>query len=71
MFPVNIYEHFQKERSYMNQPDQIQTEKETTLPEWHEPFPEPQSFPSGWDLRDVLRTTQAASSDVDIVAPEM
>jgi len=25
-------------------------------PEWHEPFPEPQTIPSGWDLSEVLST---------------
>jgi hypothetical protein len=29
-------------------------DKESTLPEWHEPFPEPQTIPSGWDLSEVL-----------------
>jgi hypothetical protein len=24
------------------------------LPDWHEPFPEPQTIPTGWDLSDVL-----------------
>jgi hypothetical protein len=23
-------------------------------PEWHDAFPEPRTFPSGWDLSDVL-----------------
>ncbi len=26
---------------------------ENILPEWHEPFPEPQTIPSGWDLSGI------------------
>jgi len=36
-------------------------DKESVLPEWHEPFPVPQTIPCGWDLSEVLSTT---TSDV-------
>ena len=29
-------------------------EMESILPEWHEPFPEPQTIPAGWDVSEVL-----------------
>jgi hypothetical protein len=29
-------------------------EPNNLLPEWHEPFPEPQTIPSGWDLSELL-----------------
>jgi hypothetical protein len=34
---------------------------ESTLPEWHEPFPEPQTIPSGWDLSDAIYTSAVDS----------
>ncbi len=33
---------------------------ENVLPEWHEPFPEPQTIPSGWDLSGVLAASTPA-----------
>ena len=39
---------------------------ESILPEWHEPFPEPQTIPSGWDLSEFLSTpTPDAIDDAD------
>ncbi len=36
------------------------------LPEWHEPFPEPQTIPSGWDLSEVLSaSTPSLDEDTD------
>ena len=32
----------------MSKPDE--TGMNSTLPEWCEPFPKPQTMPSGWDL---------------------
>jgi hypothetical protein len=26
-------------------------------PEWYEPFPEPQTIPSGWDMNALLSTS--------------
>ena len=36
---------------------------ESILPEWHEPFPEPQTIPSGWDLSEVLSGCAPVSND--------
>ena len=36
------------------------------LPEWHEPFPVPQTIPAGWDLSEVMSasaTTVAEDPD--------
>ena len=42
---------------------------ESALPEWHEPFPEPQTIPSGWDLSEVLTaSTSDAIDDTDVSA---
>jgi hypothetical protein len=30
-------------------------------PEWHEPFPEPQTIPSRWDLSEMLSAPASAS----------
>jgi hypothetical protein len=32
-------------------------EMESVLPEWHEPFPQPQTIPSGWDITGLLSAT--------------
>jgi len=42
---------------------------ETILPEWHEPFPEPKTIPSGWDLSEVLAGCASVSKDeADVVS---
>jgi hypothetical protein len=41
-------------------PNPSYDDKESVWPEWHEPFPEPQTIPSGWDLSEVL---SASTSD--------
>jgi hypothetical protein len=38
----------------MYTPNISNDEVESITPEWYEPFPEPQPFPSGWDLSEVL-----------------
>ena len=38
-------------------------EKESVLPEWHEPFPEPQTIPSRWDLSEVLSDSSPDVTD--------
>jgi hypothetical protein len=44
-------------------------DKESDLPEWHEPFPEPQTIPSGWDLSEVLSAPATeANDDPDVSA---
>jgi hypothetical protein len=36
---------------------------EDVTPEWYEPFPEPQPFPSGWDLSEVLAVSAAVAKE--------
>ena len=44
-------------------------EIESALPEWHEPFPEPQTIPSGWDLTAMLSAATAiAVEDAEVSA---
>jgi hypothetical protein len=38
-------------------------DKESDLPEWHEPFPEPQTIPCGWDLSAVLSTSTSEAAE--------
>jgi hypothetical protein len=38
-------------------------DKENVLPDWHEPFPEPQTIPSGWDLSEVLSSSTTVAID--------
>jgi len=40
--------------------DQPDNEMRNILPEWHEPFPEPQTIPIGWDLSGVLPESNLA-----------
>ena len=42
-------------------PPNPEFDPEEPLPEWHEPFPEPQTIPSGWDLSGILSNAAAAS----------
>ena len=50
-------------------PNSPYDDKESVLPEWHEPFPEPQTIPSGWDLSEVLSaSTPEAIDDTDVSA---
>lgn len=34
-------------------PNSPKDDMDNILPEWHEPFPEPQTIPSGWDLSGI------------------
>jgi hypothetical protein len=45
----------------MDTPKPPKDDMDNTLPEWHEPFPEPQTIPSGWDLSGILSNAAAAS----------
>lgn len=45
----------------MNPPNSPYEEEVNVLPEWLEPFPQPQTIPSGWDVSEVL---SASVSDV-------
>ena len=38
-------------------------DKENVMPEWHEPFPEPQTIPSGWDLSEILSASLSDEMD--------
>ncbi|MGD0750000.1 MAG: hypothetical protein ABSA23_01195 [Anaerolineales bacterium] len=44
--------------------------KENILPDWHEPFPEPQTIPSGWDLSEVLAGSAPVAIDETDVSPK-
>jgi hypothetical protein len=49
-------------------PNPLYEEIENASPEWHEPFPKPQTIPAGWDLSEILSTTStnaAANSEVN------
>jgi len=35
------------------------------FPEWHEPFPEPQTIPAGWDLSGTTPNTEPDPFDTD------
>lgn len=44
-------------------------ELESVLPEWHEPFPQPQTIPSGWDITGLLSAaTPSAVDDAEVIA---
>ena len=44
-------------------PDPPYDELENALPEWHEPFPEPQTIPAGWDVSEVLSASSSEAVD--------
>ena len=44
-------------------------EIESVLPEWHEPFPQPQTIPSGWDITGLLSAAMpSAVEDTEVSA---
>ena len=43
-------------------PDLPQDEMENINPDWHEPFPEPQTIPSGWDLSEFFSASALNSA---------
>ncbi len=50
----------------MHTSDRPHMEIGNNSPEWHEPFPEPQTIPIGWDLSEVLSSsTSAVDEDAD------
>ena len=49
----------------MSTPETPHDDMENDIPEWHEPFPEPQTIPSGWDLSEILSTPMSAAMDAD------
>jgi hypothetical protein len=36
----------------MNTPNGSLVDESEMMSEWHEPFPEPQTYPTGWDLSE-------------------
>ena len=44
-------------------PNPPQNESENVLPEWLDPFPEPQTIPSGWDLSEVISASSLETMD--------
>jgi hypothetical protein len=49
----------------MYTPNSPEDETNDALPGWHDPFPEPQTIPSGWDLSGILSTPMSAAMDAD------
>ena len=47
----------------MDTPNSPYEDMKNVLPEWHEPFPEPHTIPSGWDLSEVLAAPTLATID--------
>ncbi len=47
----------------MFKPNPPYDEIESVLPEWHEPFPEPQTIPSGWDITGMLSVSMPSTVD--------
>jgi hypothetical protein len=43
-------------------PNTPSEEPEEMLPEWHEPFPEPNPFPSGWTFSSGYGAPTASSA---------
>ncbi|HVM71470.1 MAG TPA: hypothetical protein VMT91_06900 [Anaerolineales bacterium] len=48
-------------------PNSPYEEMESILPEWHEPFPQPQTIPARWDVSEVL-AAPATEGKVEIGA---
>jgi len=46
----------------MYPPNKPQEEPDELLPEWHEPFPEPNTIPSGWNFSPIIPTPASASA---------
>ena len=42
-------------------PNTPKDEQDEILPEWHEPFPEPNPFPSGWNLSSIVAALPSTS----------
>jgi hypothetical protein len=53
----------------MYTPKPPKEEQDNSLPEWHEPFPKPQTIPDGWDLSGIpsdLTAAEAGFEDEDL-----
>jgi hypothetical protein len=44
-------------------PNSPYEEMESIFPEWHEPFPQPQTIPAGWDLSEVPSASASVAKD--------
>jgi hypothetical protein len=44
-------------------PNTPEDDPEEVHPEWHEPFPEPQTIPAGWDVSEMIMDTIPAEMD--------
>ena len=42
-------------------PNLTKEEQDSLLPEWHEPFPEPNTIPAGWDFGAIVLTHLSAA----------
>ena len=50
----------------MYSPNSPKDDTNKSLPEWHEPFPEPNTIPSGWNLSSIVASPASTlSSDAD------
>ena len=47
----------------MYPPNTTKPEQPSQWPEWHEPFPEPQTIPTGWDLSALPSELSASEAD--------
>jgi hypothetical protein len=54
----------------MNTPETPGNKMESNFPEWHEPFPEPQTFPARWDLSENKSVSSYAYRPVKSTTPE-
>jgi hypothetical protein len=53
----------------MKTPGSPYVELENAMPEWYDPFPEPQTIPSGWDLSEFF--SQSAPDTRDESEPDL
>jgi len=54
-------EFVDERRSTMYTPNSPKEEQDNLLPEWHEPFPEPNTIPSGWNFGSIVPTHLSAT----------
>jgi hypothetical protein len=54
----------------MYTPNSPKDDMDNILPEWHEPFPEPQTIPTGWDVSEMVTDSIPAEMDSVISAED-
>jgi hypothetical protein len=54
----------------MHTPNTSKANPEELYPEWHEPFPEPQTIPTGWDVSEIVTDSIPAEMDSAISAED-